>query len=73
MNISAATVEIIKATANPAEYTANRVTPVDSDALDAALARILVHYTESNLPQKTQVAFFKIKTPPNLHGIICVA
>jgi hypothetical protein len=43
MNISTAPIEIIKATANPAEYSANRVTSVDSDALEVALARILAN------------------------------
>jgi hypothetical protein len=41
MNFSTAIVEIIKGTANPAEYTAKSVTPVVSEALDAAMARIL--------------------------------
>ena len=43
MNFSTATVEIMNGTANPAEYTANSVTPVDSDALEAARARILAN------------------------------
>ena len=40
MNFSTAIVEIMKGTAKPAEYTANNVTPVDSDALEA-ISRIL--------------------------------
>jgi hypothetical protein len=46
-NFSTATVEIMKGTTNPAEYAANNVTPVDSDALDAATARILANIIET--------------------------